>query len=153
MYIDDIKLFAKNQKELETLIQAVRIYSQDTRMKFGREKCAMLIMKKGKHQMMEGTELPNQEKKSLYLFFTSLSLCLTVSEWFLRLDLSQIICFSHLSLCLTVSEWFLRLDLSQIICFSHLSLCLTICLNLKYCKFHIFFLFSVTNCFPLVHKE
>ena len=29
MYIDDIKLFAKNEKELETLIQTIRIYSQD----------------------------------------------------------------------------------------------------------------------------
>ena len=28
MYMDDIKLFAKNKKELETLIHAVRIYSQ-----------------------------------------------------------------------------------------------------------------------------
>ena len=27
MYIDGIKLFAENEKELETLIQAVRIYS------------------------------------------------------------------------------------------------------------------------------
>ena len=32
MYIDDIKLFAKNEKELETLIHAVRIYSQDIGM-------------------------------------------------------------------------------------------------------------------------
>ena len=29
MYMDDIKLFEKNEKELETLIHAVRIYSQD----------------------------------------------------------------------------------------------------------------------------
>ena len=29
MYMDDIKLFAKNEKELETLIQPVRTYSQD----------------------------------------------------------------------------------------------------------------------------
>ena len=29
MYMDDIKPFAKNEKELETLTQAVRIYSQD----------------------------------------------------------------------------------------------------------------------------
>ena len=29
MYMDDIKLFAKNEKELETLIHAIRIYSQD----------------------------------------------------------------------------------------------------------------------------
>ena len=29
MYINDIKLSAKNEKELETLISVVRIYSQD----------------------------------------------------------------------------------------------------------------------------
>ena len=29
MYMEGIKLFAKNEKELETLIQTVRIYSQD----------------------------------------------------------------------------------------------------------------------------
>ena len=28
MYMEDIKLFAKNEKELETLIQTMRIYSQ-----------------------------------------------------------------------------------------------------------------------------
>ena len=44
---DDIKLFAKNEKELETLIQTVRIYSQDIEMEFGIEKCAMLVMKSG----------------------------------------------------------------------------------------------------------
>ena len=45
MYMDDIKLFAKNEKELETLLQAVRIYSQDIGMEFGKEKCTMLIMR------------------------------------------------------------------------------------------------------------
>ena len=35
MYMDDIKLFAKNEKELETLIHAVRIYSRDLGMEFG----------------------------------------------------------------------------------------------------------------------
>ena len=39
MYMDDIKLFAKNEKELETLINAVRIYSQDIGMEFGTEVC------------------------------------------------------------------------------------------------------------------
>ena len=31
-------------------------------MEFSIENCAMLIMKSGKRQMMEGIELPNQEK-------------------------------------------------------------------------------------------
>ena len=38
MYMDDIKLFAKNEKELETLIHAVRIYSQDRGMEFDIQK-------------------------------------------------------------------------------------------------------------------
>ena len=51
MYIDDIKLFAKNEKELETLVQAVIIYSQDIGMEFSIEKWTTLIMKSGKRQM------------------------------------------------------------------------------------------------------
>ena len=47
MYMDDIKLFTKNEKEWETLIQTVRIYCQDIEMEFGTEKCAMLVMKSG----------------------------------------------------------------------------------------------------------
>ena len=61
MYMDDIKLFAKNEKELETQIQAVKVYSQGLGMEFGIEKCTMLIMRSRKQQM-EGLELPNQEK-------------------------------------------------------------------------------------------
>ena len=38
MYIDVIKLFAKNEEELETLIQAVRTYSDDIGMEFDTEK-------------------------------------------------------------------------------------------------------------------
>ena len=48
MYMDDIKLFAKNEKELETLIHTVRIYSRDIGMEFGIEKCVMLVRKSGK---------------------------------------------------------------------------------------------------------
>ena len=62
MYVDGIKLFAKNEKELETLIHAVRIYSQDIGMEFGIEKCAMLVMKSGKRHMTDGMELPNHDK-------------------------------------------------------------------------------------------
>ena len=62
MYMDDIKLFAKNEKELENLIHTVRIYSQDIGMKFGIEKCAMLVMKSGKRHRTDGMELQNQDK-------------------------------------------------------------------------------------------
>ena len=60
--MDDIKLFAKNEKEMETLIHAVRIYSQEIGMKFGIEKCAMLVIKSGKQHMTDGMKLPNHDK-------------------------------------------------------------------------------------------
>ena len=62
MYMDDIKLFAKDEKELETLIHTVRIYSRDIGMEFGIEKCAMLVMKSGKRHITDGMEPPNQDK-------------------------------------------------------------------------------------------
>ena len=62
MYMDDVKLFAKKEKELETLIHAVRIYSQDRGMEFGIEKCAMLVMKSDKRHQTDVMELPNQDK-------------------------------------------------------------------------------------------
>ena len=52
----------KNEKELETLIHTVRIYSQDIGMEFDIEKCAMHVMKSGKRHMTDGMELLNQDK-------------------------------------------------------------------------------------------
>ena len=75
MYMGDIKLFVKNEKELETLIQTMRIYSQDIGMEFGIEKCAILIMKSEKRHLTEGIELPNFKKvrtlgeKKTYKYF------------------------------------------------------------------------------------
>ena len=60
--MDDIKLFAENEKELDTQIHAVRIYSQDIGMEFGIEKCAILAMKSGKRHLTDGMEQPNQDK-------------------------------------------------------------------------------------------
>ena len=62
MYIDVIKIFAKNEKEVKTLIHAVRIYSQDIGMEFGIEKCTMIVMKRGKRHITDGMEPPNQDK-------------------------------------------------------------------------------------------
>ena len=51
MYMDGIKLLAKNEKESETQIQVVGIYTQDIGMEFGIEKGSILIMKSGKWYM------------------------------------------------------------------------------------------------------
>ena len=62
IYMDHIKQLTKNEKQLETLTQAVRIYCEDMRMEFSMGRCGMLIMKSGKQQMTEGIKLTNQEK-------------------------------------------------------------------------------------------
>ena len=62
IYMDDIKLFSKNEKELETLIRAVRIYSQNIGMEFGIEKCVIQVMKSGKRILTEEMEQSNQDK-------------------------------------------------------------------------------------------
>ena len=46
MNMDDIKLFAKNEKEPETLIHTIRIYSEDIGREFDVEKCALRVAEK-----------------------------------------------------------------------------------------------------------
>ena len=50
MYMDNQKVFAKKEKELENLIQTIRIYNQDTEMEFNIEKCTILMIKSGERQ-------------------------------------------------------------------------------------------------------
>ena len=65
--MDDITSFVKNEKELESLIPIIWIFSEDIRMEFGVEKCDMFIMKTGKRETTEGIKQPNKEKKLEYL--------------------------------------------------------------------------------------
>ena len=60
MYTANINLFTKNYTELVTIIQTIRIYSQDTGMKFDIEKRTIFIIKGGKYEIMLRIEMPNQ---------------------------------------------------------------------------------------------
>ena len=57
--MDDLKLYAKNEQSLESLVQTVRTYSNDIGMEFGICKCAVLTLKKGKIVESNGIVLPN----------------------------------------------------------------------------------------------
>ena len=59
--MDDIKLFTKNEKVQETVIHAIRIYSQDRGIKFGLENGAMLVMKNRRLHITERMEPPVQD--------------------------------------------------------------------------------------------
>ena len=45
LFMDDLKLYGKSEKQIDTLVQSVRIVSSDMCMEFGVSKCAILIMK------------------------------------------------------------------------------------------------------------
>ena len=47
---------------LETIIEAVRIYSQYIRMEFGIEKCAKLIMRSGKQYLTKRIKTTKSRK-------------------------------------------------------------------------------------------
>ena len=47
------------RKGLDSLVQTVRTFSEHIGMEFGIEKCAMLVMEKGKIVKSVGIELPN----------------------------------------------------------------------------------------------
>ena len=64
--MDDLKLFPKSERTLNSLIQTIRIFNEDIGMQFGIEKCAMLEMKKGKILKSDGIEFPiDKVNKSL----------------------------------------------------------------------------------------
>ena len=62
LFMDDLKLYGKNMKQLDTLINTVRIFSSDIGMKFGLKKCGVLIMKKGNHVSSNGVKMPDNEE-------------------------------------------------------------------------------------------
>ena len=59
MFMDDIKLFRRGTKEIDTLVCIVRIVSGDIRMEFGIKKCTLVNIQRGKVTRAEGIELPD----------------------------------------------------------------------------------------------
>ena len=59
LFMDHLKLYSSNEKELGSLLQTIRIFSKDIGMEFVIEKCAMLVTEKGKIVKSVGIELPD----------------------------------------------------------------------------------------------
>ena len=57
--MDNLKLFSRSEKGLDSLVQTVRVFSEDIGMEFGTEKCALPVMEKGKIVKSLGIELPD----------------------------------------------------------------------------------------------
>ena len=48
LFMDDLKIFAKNEREVNGLISTVEISSNDIGLEVGMKKCGLLAMKRGK---------------------------------------------------------------------------------------------------------
>ena len=61
LFMDDLKLFGKNEKEINSLLSTVHAISSDIRMEFGIQKCGLLVMKRGKAVKSQGLKLAEGE--------------------------------------------------------------------------------------------
>ena len=74
LYMDDLKLFARNDESLYKLVDTVQRFSDAIQMSFGISKCAKLTIKRGKSvqtgsmPIMSGPEIPELETAGLYRY-------------------------------------------------------------------------------------
>ena len=51
--------FAKNEDQIDSLVNRIRFFSEDVKIEFGLPKCGVLIMKGGKVVRSEGISMPD----------------------------------------------------------------------------------------------
>ena len=59
LYMDDLKLYGKNDDQIDSLVRTVHLVSKDMGMEFGIKKCGLLSLKRGKVTDREGIILPD----------------------------------------------------------------------------------------------
>ena len=57
LLMDDLKLYSRSEKGLDSLVLTIRVFSEDIGMEFGIGKCATLVIEKGKIVKSVGIEL------------------------------------------------------------------------------------------------
>ena len=62
LFMDDLKIFAKNEPEVNGLVSTVQILSNDIRMESGIKNFGVLVLKRGKVVSSEGVEMPDGER-------------------------------------------------------------------------------------------
>ena len=59
LFMDDLKLYGNDERRIDSLINTVRVFSDDIRMAFGLKKCGVVVMKRGKVVKYDGVDLPD----------------------------------------------------------------------------------------------
>ena len=59
LFMDDLKLYGSDERQIETLINTVRVFRDDLPMEFGLKKCGLVVMKRSKVVKYDGVNLPD----------------------------------------------------------------------------------------------
>ena len=62
LFMDNLKLYGANKRKFDSLIQPVRIFSEDIGMSFALEKCAVLEMRRGRKIDSSETDLSHDQQ-------------------------------------------------------------------------------------------
>ena len=62
LYMDDLKLYPRSNKEIQSIVNTVRIFSDDIHIQFGLDKCAKVTINRGKLATTENIRLPSREE-------------------------------------------------------------------------------------------
>ena len=66
LFTDDLKLFAKSKKQIDSLVQTVHIFSENIGMQLEIKTCGVLIMDRGKDIKSDDIRLPDgQDMKDI----------------------------------------------------------------------------------------
>ena len=94
LFMDDLKLYGAIKDQLDSLIQVVRIFSEDIKMSFGLESALSWKLEKGRVDK-SGIDLPDDQRieeveEGVYRYLGSLQLDQTLSTKTKRQDKSRI---------------------------------------------------------------
>lgn len=68
LYMDDIKIYSETPKQLSSMINIIKVFSDDIKMSFGYEKCAEIHIKKGKLIVNEINDFHQLGKDDTYKY-------------------------------------------------------------------------------------
>ena len=68
LFMDELKLHSRNEKGLDLLVQTISVLSEDVRMEFDIEKCAMLKIEKGKIVKSVGIVIKSLQEGESYKY-------------------------------------------------------------------------------------
>lgn len=97
LYMDDLKLYAKNEAQLQSLLVTTKEFSSDIGMEFGLEKCAVLNVERGKikndageiHIPLQNLTISQLNQTEAYKYL-GLSQILTLDEESIKTNLTKV---------------------------------------------------------------